>query len=53
MTAKDVVKDDEGLLTLRNLARNMVWMMQCFAEGKKQGIPLPAMETDAFTNFIR
>lgn len=53
MTAKDVVKDDEGLQTLRNLARIMVWMMQCFAEGKKQGIPFPAMETEAFTNFIR
>ena len=46
-------QDAEGMQTMRNLARNMVWMMRCFALGKKEGVPYPATETEACTNFIR
>lgn len=51
--AADAERDEEGLQTMRNLARNMVWMMRCFDEGKKRGIPYPAYERAAVTNFVR
>ena len=53
LTAKDAPKDAEGMQTMRNLARNMIWMMRCFAEGKKNGVPYPAFERSVMTNFIR
>lgn len=51
--ADEAPQDEEGMQTMRNLARNMIWMMQCFAEGKKKGIPYPATESAAATNFVR
>ena len=49
-TAEDVKKDLEGLQTLRNLARNMSFMIKTFAYAKaKYG--LPAVESGAFTSF--
>lgn len=50
---EEAPQDEEGMQTMRNLARNMVWMMRCFALGKKEGVPYPATETEACTNFIR
>ena len=51
--AEDALKDEEGMQTMRNLARNMIWMMRCFEAGKAAGIPYPATESGARTNFIR
>ena len=49
-TADDVEKDAEGLQTMRNLARNMVFLMKVIADGKeKYGCPEP--ERDNFTSF--
>lgn len=45
--------DAEGLQTMRNLARNLAWMIKCFDAGKKNGISLPETETGSRTNFIR
>ena len=45
--------DVEGLQTMRNLARNLAWMLKCFEAGKKSGIPLPETEKGNRTNFIR
>lgn len=45
--------DAEGLQTMRNLARNLAWMLKCFEAGKKSGIPLPEAEKGNRTNFIR
>lgn len=45
--------DEEGMQTMRNLARNMLWMMRCFELGKKEGIPYPATEHTYCTNFIK
>ena len=42
--AEDAPQDEEGMQTLRNLARNMIWMMRCFAVGKEQGVPYPETE---------
>ncbi len=51
--AEDAPEDGEGMQTLRNLARHMVWMMRCFAAGKEAGVPLPASERGTVTNFVR
>ena len=53
MTAADAPHDEEGMQTMRNLARNMIWMMRCFEAGKKAGVPYPETERDAFTCFVR
>ncbi len=45
--------DEEGLRTMRNLARNMAWMLKCFAAGKGNGVSLPETERGEMTNFIR
>ena len=49
-TAEDVKKDLEGLQTMRNLAKNMSFMMKCFVEAKKADI-IPQLERGAFTSF--
>ena len=49
-SAEDVEKDREGLQTMRNLARNMSFMIRAFKDAKeKYGYPTP--ETGAFTSF--
>ena len=45
--------DEEGLQTVRNLARNMVWLGACIEAGKEKGIVFPAGEYAARTNFNR
>ena len=52
-TAEQTAADLEGLQTMRNLAKNMAWMLKCFEAGKKQGIEAPAAERGNQTNFIR
>ena len=49
----DVQQDLEGLQTMRQLARNMVWMLRCIEAGKAAGIPRPEHERHVWTNFIR
>ena len=51
--AEDAAKDLEGMQTMRNLAKNMIWMMRSFALAKENGIPYPDTKKDAHTNFIR
>lgn len=49
-SAEDVLKDAEGLQTMRNLARNMSFMIKAIADAKdKYG--LPELESDNFTSF--
>lgn len=49
-TPEDVMKDKEGLQTMRNLARNMAFMIKAIRDAKvKYGIP--RMESSEFTNF--
>ena len=47
---EDVLQDAEGLQTMRNLGRNMAWLLQSIHTA---GLPLPETERGAFTNFIR
>ena len=49
-TAEDVQKDLEGLQTMRNLARNMSFMIKAIADAKEK-YGLPEMENEAFTSF--
>ena len=49
-TAEDVEKDAEGLQTMRNLARNMTFLMKAIADGKEK-YGLPEVEHQAFTSF--
>ena len=48
--AEDVKKDLEGLQTMRNLARNMSFMIKAFSDAKEK-YGLPTVERDAFTSF--
>ena len=49
-TAEDVKKDLEGLQTMRNLARNMAFMIRAIADAKEK-YGLPAVERGSFTSF--
>ncbi|MBR5801042.1 MAG: flavodoxin family protein [Lachnospiraceae bacterium] len=50
---EDVLQDKEGLQTMRNLGRNMAWLLKCIESGKKNGIEAPTAESGSWTNFIR
>jgi multimeric flavodoxin WrbA len=52
-TADDVLKDLEGLQTMRNLGRNMAWILKCINLGKEHGVSAPKTEKSFVTNFIR
>lgn len=51
--AEDVLQDLEGLLTMRNLARNMSWFLRCKEAAEKAGVALPIQEAPVVTSFIR
>ena len=52
--APDLVEQDkEGLQTMRNLGRNMAWLLKCIQAGAQQGVTPPAAETDHRTKFNR
>ena len=52
-TPQEVAQDLEGLQTMRNLGRNMAWLLNCIAAGKEKGLSLPENERTCRTNFIR
>ncbi len=49
-SAEDARKDLEGLQTMRNLARNMAFMIKAIADAKEK-YGLPKRESGAFTSF--
>ena len=49
-TPEDVMKDAEGLQTMRNLARNMSFMIKAIADAKEK-YGYPEVETESFTCF--
>ena len=51
--ANDAAKDAEGMQIMRNLGRNMAWLLHCIEAGQANGIEPPAAETENRTNFIR
>ncbi len=48
----EVAQDEEGMQTMRTLARNMSFLMKSIALGKEK-YGLPEKEEHAWTNFIR
>lgn len=52
LSPEDVRADKEGLQTMRNLGRNMAWILRCIEAGKSAGINPPDMERASLTNFI-
>ena len=52
-TPAEVVQDEEGMQTCRELGKNMAWLLKCIEAGKNAGVALPATEREAKTNFIK
>lgn len=50
---EDVLKDEEGMQTMRTLANNMAWLLKCIDAGKNAGIQEPENEKIIQTNYIR
>ena len=49
----EAAEDAEGLQTMRNLARNMAYLLKCQEAGRQAGVLLPETERGNRTNFIR
>ena len=49
---EEVAKDLEGVETMKNIAKNMAWLLKCIEAGRREGI-LPRTSKTAWTNFIR
>ena len=50
-TGEDVLRDEEGCQTIRNMASNMAFMIKAIAaEKEKKGLPAP--QRDHFTSFF-
>ncbi|MDE6310785.1 MAG: flavodoxin family protein [Muribaculaceae bacterium] len=52
-TAEETEKDLEGLQTMRNLGRNMAFLIKAIRAEKERTGSLPQQEHTYFTNFIR
>lgn len=52
-TPDEVRQDEEGMQVMRELGRNMAWMLKCFEAGHAAGIEPPKKEIPVKTNFIR
>lgn len=48
----EVLRDPEGLQTMRNLAANMAWLLKCIDKAKDVVLP-PTAKREVTTNFIR
>ena len=51
--AEQAKQDAEGLLTMRNIGRNMAYLLKCMDAAAKAGIEKPEKEPRVWTNFIR
>lgn len=49
---EDALLDKEGMCTMRNIGKNMAWMLKCIDLAKQNGIT-PPEQVRARTNFIR
>lgn len=52
-TPDEVRQDAEGMQTMRNLGRNMAYLLKCMEAGRAAGIAFPAQENSVRTNFNR
>ena len=49
---EEVLKDKEGMQTMRSLGQNIVWNLKNMEAGLQQGVKLPAYEDRIWTDFI-
>ena len=52
-TPEEVIQDKEGLQIMRNLGKNMAWLLNVIECSRREGLPLPKNEFEAKTNFVR
>lgn len=52
-TPEDVMKDEEGLQTMRTLGENMAWLIKCIEAGDREGVERPVYEKRLVTSFIK
>ena len=52
-TPEQVRQDTEGMQTMRNLGKNMAWLLKCIEAGRNAGIADPELDSGNRTNFIR
>lgn len=52
-TPEDVMKDEEGMQTMRTLGENMAWLLASIEAGRKNSVPFPQYEKVVRTHFIR
>lgn len=52
-TQEEVLRDEEGMQTMRTLGENMAWLLKCISAGRAAGVPAPVYEPKLRTNFIR
>ena len=52
-TPEDIMKDEEGVGIMRQLGKNMAWMLKCITAGRAAGIDAPNPPDYHKTNFIR
>jgi multimeric flavodoxin WrbA len=50
--AEEVLHDEEGMLLMRTMGRNMAWLLKTLEAGKNT-LPYPPEEKRVWTNFIR
>lgn len=50
---QEVLQDAEGLQVMRELGRNMAWLLKCIEAGRAAGVEAPEKEVPIKTNFIR
>jgi multimeric flavodoxin WrbA len=53
MEEGEVNQDEEGIQTMRNLGKNMAWLLKSIEAGKKASISEPTTDAEVLTNFIR
>ena len=49
----EVLRDEEGMQTMHNIAKNMAYLLQCIDAGEKAGVKKPEIVSSVRTNFIR
>ena len=51
-TPAEVEQDAEGLMTMRNIGKNMAWLLKCIEQGKAAGVEHPE-NVKVTTNFVK
>lgn len=50
---KELLEDKEGVQTMKELGKNMAWLLKSIEAGKKEGLELPVPEKKVKMTFIR